>query len=124
MDLIDKHIIIRSTRAIKCLPLNSNFYQEIQFSGLSAEIVSEMKDKYMTDFLFVPFNEKKVEDNFLWLIKIGILRREVDGQGLTSKVRITPLGRNILKNNPDLANQKASIIELISNWIIRKIVIK
>ena len=124
MEFIDKHIISRSTRAIKCLYLNSNFYQEIQVSGLSAEMVFAMKDKYVTDFLFEPINDKAVENNFLWLIKIGILRREVDGQGLTSKVRITPLGRNILKNNPGLPNQKASIIELITNWIFRQFVIK
>ena len=123
MDFIDKHIISRSTRAIKCLSLNSYFYKDIQLSGLSAEMVFAMKEKYLTQYSFRVFNEKKIEDNFLWLIKIGILRREVDGQGLTSKVRITPLGRNILKNNPDLPNQKASIIELISNWIIRQFVI-
>ena len=39
MDLIDKHIISRSTSAIRCLPLNSDFYKDIQISGLSAEQV-------------------------------------------------------------------------------------
>ncbi len=122
MNLIDKHIISRSTRAIKCLSLNSNFYQDIQISGLSAETVFAKKEKYIAKVLFKPQNEKKVEDNFLWLIKIGILRREVDGQGLTSKVRITPLGRKVLKENPTLPNHKASIIELIVNWIVRQLI--
>ena len=28
---------------------------------------------------------------------MGVLRREVDGQGLTSRFRLTPLGRDLLE---------------------------
>ena len=52
-----------------------------------------------------------IENQFLKLIKIGVLRREVDGQGLTSKVRITPIGRQVLENNSDLFNQKTTLIK-------------
>ena len=124
MDFIDKHIIKRSTRAIKCLSLNSNFYQQIQFSGLSAEDVFVMRGKYISNFPFKLKKAENIEDSFLWLIKIGILRREVDGQGLTSKVRITPLGRQIITKSPTLANQQASIFELTTNWISRRIFLK
>ncbi|MEN9244105.1 MAG: hypothetical protein Q6K81_04340 [Gloeomargarita sp. DG02_5_bins_242] len=31
-----------------------------------------------------------------WLIAVGVLRREVDGQGLTDRFRLTPLGRQLL----------------------------
>ncbi len=119
MDFIDKHIINRSLRAIKCLPLNSNFYQHIQTSGLSAEDIFKKKEKYIANVFYKPRSEEKIEDSLLWLIKIGLLRREVDGQGLTSKVRLTPLGRLILRNEPNLANQKASVFELLTNWILR-----
>ncbi|KGG15575.1 MULTISPECIES: Npun_F0494 family protein [unclassified Prochlorococcus] len=121
MELIDKHIINRSTRAIKCLPLNSDFYKDVKVSGLSAEKVLEMKDKYIERPLFQISKSEKIENNFLWLIKIGVLRREVDGQGLTSKVRLTPLGRIILEKNPNIANQKATPFELFSNWVFRKL---
>ncbi len=121
MDLIDKHIIKRSSRAIKCLSLNSHFYQQIQNSGLTAEQVFSMKEKFISNIFFKLTSEKNIEDNFLWLIKIGILRREVDGQGLTSKVRLTPLGRFILKNNPNLPNEKASILELTKNWVLKSV---
>ena len=100
MELIDKHIISRSNRAIKFLYLNSNFYKTVKASGLSAEHFLLMKDMYISNSGFTRKNEEKIEDSFLWLIKIGILRREVDGQGLTSKVRLTPLGRQILKKYP------------------------
>jgi len=51
-----------------------------------------------------------IENEFLRLIRIGVLRREVDGQGLTSKVRITPIGRKVLEKNSDLFNQKTTLI--------------
>ena len=51
-----------------------------------------------------------IENEFIKLIQIGVLRREVDGQGLTSKVRITPIGRQVLENSSDLFNQKTKLI--------------
>ena len=53
MDLIDKHIINRSTIAIKVLPLTSFFYKDIQKCGLSAEEVFEMKEKYISNLIFI-----------------------------------------------------------------------
>ena len=121
MNLIDKHIIIRTTRAIKCLYLNSNFYNEVKLYGLSAETIFHEKELYISDTNLKIKNKESIENSFLWLIKIGVLRREVDGQGLTSKVRLTPLGRSILEKTPDLANQYPSISESIRNWISRKL---
>jgi hypothetical protein len=33
----------------------------------------------------------------MWLIQVGILRREVDGQGITDSFRLTPLGRQLVE---------------------------
>ena len=122
MDLLDKHIIKRSSRAIKCLYLNSDFYKEIQNNGLSAENVLQMKEKYISKRIVCVLKDtKKVENDFLWLIKTGVLRREVDGQGLTSGVRLTPIGRLILEKEPELPNQNTSFVESTKNWIYRKL---
>ena len=40
--------------------------------------------------------EKRAESDLVWLINVGLLRREVDGQGLTDSFRLTPLGRQII----------------------------
>jgi hypothetical protein len=37
------------------------------------------------------------ENELLWLIQVGLLRREVDGQGLTDSFRVTPLGRQLIQ---------------------------
>lgn len=41
-------------------------------------------------------SELAAENALLWLIEVGILRREVDGQGITDSFRLTPLGRQLL----------------------------
>lgn len=43
------------------------------------------------------FSQRKVEGDLMWLIKVGILRREVDGQGITDSFRLTPLGKQIIQ---------------------------
>ena len=112
MDLIDNHIINRSSNAIKCLTLTSDFYKDIQISGLSAVDVFKLKNKYISKPFSKITNTEKIEQSFLWLIKIGLLRREVDGQGLTDKVRLTPLGKLVLEKKPKLPSQKASFFGL------------
>ncbi len=124
MEFIDKHIINRSTSAIKCLFFTSAFYDDAKEHGISAEHVLKMKNRYISKKYLKIKTAEKIETSFLWLIKIGILRREVDGQGLTSKVRVTPLARIILEDEPNLPNQKASSIELIKNWTLRKLLLK
>ena len=58
-----------------------------------------------------------IENEFLKLIKIGVLRREVDGQGLTSKVRITPTGRKVLESHADLFTKRISVIKKLITWL-------
>jgi hypothetical protein len=43
-----------------------------------------------------PITELIAESELLWLIQVGLLRREVDGQGLTDSFRLTPLGRQLV----------------------------
>ncbi len=121
MELIDKTILDRTQKAFKCLPLNCEFYKEVQSIGLTAEKVFEMKSKYLTKGFIWFRSHENIESAFIWLIRIGILRREVDGQGLTAKVRLTPLGRQIIKQHPELPNQKATLFERFENLLLRKI---
>lgn len=50
-----------------------------------------------------PFSESRVESHLLWLIQVGLLRREVDGQGITDSFRLTPLGRQLVEGWRDLS---------------------
>ena len=111
MLLIDKKIFRRARKGIRSCPFNILLFQILSRESLSAQNVFLNKSKYLKkDFMFIN-SSLFIEKEFLKLIKIGVLRREVDGQGLTSKVRITPLGRQVLESSTDLFNQKTTIFK-------------
>ncbi len=111
MLLIDKKIFKRAKKGIKSSPFNFFLFQSLLKSSLSAQNVFLNKSKYLKSECMLINSASLIENEFIKLIKIGVLRREVDGQGLTSKVRITPIGRQVLENSSDLFNQKATLIK-------------
>ena len=111
MLLIDQKIFRRAKKGIRNCPFNLFLFQSLQKESLSAQDVFENKSKYlMQEFMFIN-SSLFIENEFLKLIKIGVLRREVDGQGLTSKVRITPTGRKVLESRADLFTKRISLIK-------------
>ena len=111
MLLIDQKIFRRAKKGIRNCPFNLFLFQSLQKESLSAQDVFENKSKYLSqEFMFIN-SSLFIENEFLKLIKIGVLRREVDGQGLTSKVRITPTGRKVLENRADLFTKRISLIK-------------
>ena len=80
-------------------------------NSLSAQEVLLKKSTYLKkQFIFIK-TSSFIESEFLRLISIGVLRREVDGQGLTSKVRITPIGRKVIENSSNLFNKKTTLLK-------------
>jgi len=113
MLLIDQKIFSRAEKGITNCPFNLFLFQSLREGSLSAQNVFINKSKYLNkEFMFVN-RPMFIENEFLKLIKIGVLRREVDGQGLTSKVRITPIGRKVLESRAALFNKKTTLIKKI-----------
>ena len=111
MLLIDQKIFRRAKKGIRNCPFNFFLFISLQEGSLNAQNVLENKSKYLKqEFMFIN-SSIFIENEFLKLIKIGVLRREVDGQGLTSKVRITPIGRQVLESSADLFTKKISLIK-------------
>ena len=111
MLLIDQKIFRRAKKGIKNCPFNLFLFQSLLNRSISAQNVFLNKSKYLNqEFMFIN-STLFIENEFLKLIKIGVLRREVDGQGLTSRVRITPIGRQVLENNSDLLNEETTLIK-------------
>ena len=111
MLLIDQKIFRRAKKGIRHCPFNLFLFQCLQKESLSAQDVFENKSKYLNQEFMLINSSLFIENEFLKLIKIGVLRREVDGQGLTSKVRITPTGRKVLEKRADLFTKKISLIK-------------
>ncbi len=106
MDLIDKKIEQRAQNAFRFLPFNRRFYNDLINSGLDCQLVFKNREKYCLEGYKWFKNPESVEHSFRWLIKLGILRREVDGQGLTSRIRLTPFARQMIQINPYLPTKK------------------
>ena len=111
MLLIDQKIFRRAKEGMRSCPFNFLFFQNLLSNSLSAQNVYQNKSTYLNkEFMFIN-SSVFIETEFLRLIKIGVLRREVDGQGLTSKVRITPIGRQIIETSSDLFNKKTTLFK-------------
>ena len=94
----DARALERAVRSLPCLPFRRAFYLHLRDGSLSSSELAGRVDG--TVFLFRHASAEQLEDAFIWLIRLGVLRREVDGQGLTERVRLTPLGRQVLERWP------------------------
>ena len=117
MLLIDQKIFRRAKKGLKSCPFNLFLFQSLLEGSLSAQNVFLNKQKYLKKEFFFINNSSFIETEFLILIKIGVLRREVDGQGLTSKVRITPIGRQVLESSSDLFDKKTTFIKKLMKCV-------
>ncbi len=63
--------------------------------------------------------QRSPRDDLRWLISVGVLRREVDGQGLTSRFRLTPLGRQLLDDDPALLQRSIPVLERLRHSLRR-----
>ena len=88
----------RAARSLPCLPFRRAFYDEVAVRAISSADLCRRADA--SKLVFSPFGGERAEAHFNWLIRLGVLRREVDGQGLTERVRLTPLGRQVLGRWP------------------------
>jgi hypothetical protein len=84
----------RAARAMRCAPFLLNFYvtmfqQSVELNAIAGK--SGVQNHYTSAALA----EFATENELLWLIQVGVLRREVDGQGITDSFRLTPLGRRL-----------------------------
>ena len=95
---LDRRALDRACRSLRCLPFRRAFFEEVSQRAISGAELCQRPD--WQRLVFVPFGVDRAEGLFSWLICLGVLRREVDGQGLTQRVRLTPLGRQALERWP------------------------
>jgi hypothetical protein len=73
------------------------------------------------NYTLQPLSELTTDTELVWLIQVGVLRREVDGQGITDSFRLTPLGRQLVEQfktkpwrNPTLSDR---FKETVTRWL-------
>lgn len=81
---------------MRCLPFQLPLFAAMRTHSVPLQIIagSEGIEHCYTKH---SRSELAAESGLIWLIQVGILRREVDGQGITDSFRLTPLGRYLLE---------------------------
>jgi len=116
------NVIRRAERAVRCSPFFPKLLAEMRLSSVGVLVIAEDSGT-LKGYTTHPLPEVATEAGLMWLAEVGILRREVDGQGLTDSFRLTPLGREILerwqaKGCPD---RRASLVDYVKNGIARRL---
>ena len=84
----------RAERALKCSPFRLDLLTTLIHQSVSVrQVCHPQGDK--TGYARRALSELQADNELMWLIAVGLLRREVDGQGLTDSFRLTPLGRHL-----------------------------
>lgn len=86
----------RAERSLVCSPFQLALFEKMRSTSVSAQAIAGdlgVKQNYTKR----PISELAAANALLWLIEVGVLRREVDGQGITDSFRLTPLGRQIVE---------------------------
>ena len=112
--------LARADRAFLCSPFLLLFLSQMQISSISLQDITGATgvDRGYTK---KSLGELTAEAAVLWLIQVGLVRREVDGQGITDGFRLTLLGRQILGNYQNKGQDLPcpSWLDLLKNFFSR-----
>ena len=118
--LYSTQTVERAERALVCSPFNLSLFKAMRLESIPLKAIageSGVQQGYTKRHL----PELTAENALLWLIQVGILRREVDGQGITDSFRLTPLGRHLVdRYQTDLWRHPSWLDDLrnaISRWV-------
>lgn len=113
-------VIRRAQRAVVCSPFYHKLLAEMRVSSVSVPTIAENSGA-LKGYTQQPLSEVATESGLMWLVSVGILRREVDGQGLTDSFRLTPLGRRVIElwQSNGCPDQRASLVDYVKNGVVR-----
>jgi hypothetical protein len=86
----------RAERAVRCAPFQLPLFAAMRWQSVELRTIAG-KAGVQNGYTRQPLLELAAENALLWLIQVGLLRREVDGQGLTDSFRLTPLGHQLVE---------------------------
>lgn len=113
--------ILRAERAVRCAPFRLHLFQTMVWQSVALKAIASTSG-VRNQYTHKPLPELQAESELLWLIQVGVLRREVDGQGLTDSFRVTPLGRQLVdkwQNHPSPKLYAPSWSDRIYNGFLR-----
>jgi hypothetical protein len=114
----DSGTVDRAKRALSCSPFCLKLFQDMRNQSVPVQQIAG-ETGIQLGYATQACSEAKAEAKLVWLINVGLLRREVDGQGLTDSFRLTPLGRKIVTQweGEEQKIPPASLIDRVSDWL-------
>lgn len=112
--------IKRAERALACSRFKLPLFMAMQTGSVPLSAIASQKG-YQNNYTEKPAPELVIENDLMWFIQVGLLRREVDGQGITDTFRLTPLGHQITRKWEKQGGQlpKPSIWDHLANFARR-----
>lgn len=86
----------RAERALCCSPFRLALLSEMKARSVPLSAIAN-RTGFERGYTQKILGERAAESQLMWAIEVGLLRREVDGQGITDSFRLTPLGRHLLE---------------------------
>ncbi|CEJ47171.1 Npun_F0494 family protein [Umezakia ovalisporum] len=86
----------RAKRSLLCSPFNLVLFASMGHQSVPLGAIA-MENGIKHGYTQRPLSELACDNALNWLIQVGVLRREVDGQGITDSFRLTPLGHQLVE---------------------------
>jgi hypothetical protein len=112
--------IDRADLALCCAPFNLALFAKMRWESVSVpKLAGDLGIN--SGYTRYPLSELSVESATSWLIQVGMLRREVDGQGLTDSFRLTPLGLELIEKWEAAEGilPQVGLFDRVNNWTAR-----
>ena len=112
----------RAQRAVDSSPFYLKLLAEMRSASVSVPKIAE-DSGILKGYTRQPLSEVSTERELVWLADVGLLRREVDGQGLTDSFRLTPLGRQVVEQwqSEGCPDRRAGLLDYVKNGLIRRL---
>lgn len=108
----------RAERSLTCSPFLLALFVKMRLESVPLQLIASNVG-VERGYTKAPLSELAAESALLWLIQVGVLRREVDGQGITDSFRLTPLGRQLVEKYQRVSLPNPSWLDYIYNALNR-----
>ena len=117
-----RRTVERAERALRCCPFKLKLFSSMRDQSVKLNAIATNQGVEL-GYTHSPLSELTVENSLMWLIQVGLLRREVDGQGITDSFRLTPLGRQLVEKWQNTTNTLPApsgsdrLYNLLNRWL-------
>ncbi|MBW4561089.1 MAG: hypothetical protein KME32_07985 [Mojavia pulchra JT2-VF2] len=108
----------RAERSLVCSPFNPGLLAAMRHQSVPLSTIAQ-DNGIQHGYTKRPLSELACDNALSWLIQVGVLRREVDGQGITDSFRLTPLGQQLAEQYQGKNWRHPSWGDRIYNFVTR-----